>query len=291
MEAHPLCRILPEMTDAEFRPLVADIRAKGLMRPIVTLEGKILDGRHRFRACKEAGVTPRFEEYTGTDPVGFVQSCCTHRSLSATQRAMVAAGFLEYEREQARKRQSHGETGPGKTLVEDFPPALNGKARDKAGERMGVSGKSVTDAEHVMSKAVPEVMQKLKSGDMALNEAKRIVELNPSAQRSIAALPKKERHDAIGAAHYRRTAAKVRDTKVAQPSAPGSPFVRTFLSGIERLAIVCAEQRLTTGSDIATRFLSEMDWSEQALLIQFERCEPIIRALAIIQQRRTSASA
>lgn len=288
MEMHPLCRILPEMTDAEFRPLVADIRAKGLMRPIVLFEGKILDGRHRFRACAEAGVEPRFEQYTGSDPVGFVQSSCMHRSLSATQRALVAAGFLEYEREQARKRMESGVNQH--SPVENLPQG-SGKARDKAGSRMGVSGKSVTDAEHVMSKAVPEVVEKLKNGEMALNEAKRIVELNPSAQRNIAALPKKERHDAIGAAHYRRTAARARDTRVAQPTAPGTPFVRTFLSGVERLAIVCAEQRLDTGSDIAAKFLSEMDWNEQALVIQLERCEPMIRALAIIQQRRASLAA
>ena len=64
-----------------------------------------------------------------------------------TARALIAAGFLEYEREQARARQALGSTAPGKTLVETFPQADDaGKARDKAGERMHVSGRTVDDA-------------------------------------------------------------------------------------------------------------------------------------------------
>lgn len=286
MEAHPLCRILPEMPESEYRPLADDIRAKGLMRPITTFEGMILDGRHRFRACTEVGVTPRFEQYTGTDPVGFVQSCCTHRSLNPTQRAMVAAGFLAYEQDQARKRQAHGSTAPGTTLRRDSAEALDGggRARDKAGSRMGVCGTQVTVAARVMAKAVPEIVEKCKKGEMALNEAKRVVDLNPAAQRRIAALPKKQRNDEIAIAHARSVACRKRDAKNPQPEIPGTPFVRTFLSGMERMAMVFAEQGLKGGGDIAAKFLSEMDWNQPALTIQFERCLPVFRAIAIVTQ-------
>lgn len=223
MEVHPLCRILPEMPEAEFRPLVADIRAKGLLRPITTFEGMILDGRHRFKACAEADVTPRFEPYTGTDPVGFVQSCCTHRNLNPTQRAMVAAGFLAYEQEQAKKRQAHGDTAPGKTLRTNLPEASEGgRARDKAGARMGVCGTSVDTAAKVLAKAAPEIVEKCKKGEMALNEAKRVVDLNPQAQRRIAALPKKQRDVEISSAHARSVACKKRDTKPTLAAVAGS---------------------------------------------------------------------
>jgi ParB-like chromosome segregation protein Spo0J len=30
-------------------------------------EGKILDGRHRYRACLELGITPKFVELGGSD--------------------------------------------------------------------------------------------------------------------------------------------------------------------------------------------------------------------------------
>jgi len=38
---------------------------------------------------------------------------------------------------EARERQGHGQTAPGKTLVELFPQALEGKARDHAAELVG----------------------------------------------------------------------------------------------------------------------------------------------------------
>lgn len=58
-----------------------------------------------------------------------------HRSMNPSQRALVAAGFLEYEREQAKTRQS-ASGGDRKSGVESFPPPIDdaGKARDKAGE-------------------------------------------------------------------------------------------------------------------------------------------------------------
>ena len=65
------------------------------------------------------------------------ESHCVHRSLNQSQRALIAAGFLEYERELARARQAHGSTAPGKTLPETFLEANPGEARDKAGERCG----------------------------------------------------------------------------------------------------------------------------------------------------------
>lgn len=60
-----------------------------------------------------------------------------------TGTSFIAAGFLEYEREQAKMRQAAvGGSRPG-ALPETFPEP--GEARDKAGERMHVSGRTVDD--------------------------------------------------------------------------------------------------------------------------------------------------
>ena len=47
------------LSEGELRDLAADITAHGLKHPIVTLNGAILDGRNRERACVMAGVEPR----------------------------------------------------------------------------------------------------------------------------------------------------------------------------------------------------------------------------------------
>lgn len=293
MEFHPLCMILPEMPAGDYRRLVESIREKGLVRPITTYEDKILDGRHRYRACLDVGRPLRYEPYVGDDPAGFVAASCVHRNLNASQRALIAAGFLEYEKAQARRRQADLNGKTKTVLVEDFPPATadGGKARDKAGERMQVSGRTVDDAAKVLKQAAPEVLEKVRSGKMALNEAKKVVQLNPEAQRRIAAADTKtDRAAEMRIAMNRSDAAKRRHTPAPAIEQPGSAFVRKFLGGLERITLICAEDGAKDASSIAARFLDEMDWNSEALAIQLERCEPVIRALAMIKQHNRAAA-
>ena len=81
------------MKDDEFRDLVADIRKNGLLEPITMHAGKILDGRHRYRACLIAGVPLEFKNYTGNDAEGFVISANAHRRHldQDTRRALITA--------------------------------------------------------------------------------------------------------------------------------------------------------------------------------------------------------
>ena len=65
MKIHPAADRFPLLDGERLAELVADIRAHGLIHPIVTCDGMILDGRNRFRACEQAGVEPRFAEFAG----------------------------------------------------------------------------------------------------------------------------------------------------------------------------------------------------------------------------------
>ena len=80
LEFHEYCLFFPPPDELTFAGLVEDIRENGLIEPIVTYEGKILDGRSRYLACLEAGVEPRFIEYTGDDPSGYTKSKNAKRS-------------------------------------------------------------------------------------------------------------------------------------------------------------------------------------------------------------------
>jgi hypothetical protein len=97
--------IYPKVDDdsLEVRDKATDMRERrrrgedGLIDPITLYEGKILDGRVRYRACLVSGTEPRFEEYEGSDPEGFLVSRNLHRDLSKLQRALIAARTVTAE--------------------------------------------------------------------------------------------------------------------------------------------------------------------------------------------------
>ena len=93
MNEHKVASIFPEMSAEEFLALVEDIRQNGLRNPIVRFEGAVLDGRHRLKACAEAGVEPGFVDFAGTaaEAIRFVWSeNFGRRHLTSSQKAMCA---------------------------------------------------------------------------------------------------------------------------------------------------------------------------------------------------------
>jgi hypothetical protein len=56
--SHPMTRFFPRMSREDYSALRSDIQRHGLRVPIVLLEGKILDGRHRYQACLELSIEP-----------------------------------------------------------------------------------------------------------------------------------------------------------------------------------------------------------------------------------------
>ena len=96
IEFHPLADIFPPMEGADFEALVVDIKVNGLHEPIVIHEGKIPDGRNRYRACVAAGIEYALTLYRGDDPAGFVVSANIHRRhLTQKQRRDFVAELVK----------------------------------------------------------------------------------------------------------------------------------------------------------------------------------------------------
>lgn len=93
MKTHPVADLFPMMGEDELAALAEDIKANGLKHPIVRdEEGRIVDGRNRFKACELVDVEPQFIETNGDDPLGLVVSLnIKRRNLTAGQRAAAAA--------------------------------------------------------------------------------------------------------------------------------------------------------------------------------------------------------
>jgi len=96
-EFHDACLLFDEITDEDFADMVEDIRQHGLLTPITQLpDGRVIDGKNRVRACRQAGVKIRARTYTGTNPIAFVISVNDRRRHSTkTRRREVIAALLQ----------------------------------------------------------------------------------------------------------------------------------------------------------------------------------------------------
>lgn len=175
-EFHPVASIFPLIEGAEFAALVADVKTTGLLEPIwLHPDGRILDGRNRYRACVEAGVEPRFRTWDGEgSAVAFVMSMNLHRrQLDKSELAMVALAAEPLLAEEAKERQRKaGEMyhrGSPKKVMENLPQPL---ARDEAAALVGVSGKLIQDAKFI-AREDPALAEKVRQGEITVSAAKK----------------------------------------------------------------------------------------------------------------------
>jgi ParB-like chromosome segregation protein Spo0J len=165
---HPLADAFPLIEGAEFGELVADIDNNGLLSPIVMFEGKILDGRNRWRACQRLQVPHTEKQFTGDDPAAYVWSVnAIRRQLTPSQKAMAATKLVT-----AKQGDNRNTVGDKVTTAQ-------------AAKLAGVGEKTVKRARVVIADAVPEVQKAVESGDVSVYTAERIARMDPHEQTEI----------------------------------------------------------------------------------------------------------
>src|SRR5262249_29537011 len=181
-EFHPACLAFPLLGDAELQELADDIKLRGLLHPVVVFRGQVLDGRNRLTACEIAGVAPRFIEWSGSgSPVEWVISTNLHRRhLSASQRAVVALDLLPPLEKEAKERQR---LGPGRRVAHDCA-TVNGKASEVAA-RLTRSGSRYVEAVKSIRATAPELIEKIRGGQLNIPNARRVADLSPSVRAKV----------------------------------------------------------------------------------------------------------
>ena len=177
MKYHPLADVFPLIEGAEFDALVADISKQGLLEAIVTLDGDILDGRNRYRACVAAGVEPHFEVFEGADPVAFVVSKnVARRHLDESQRALAAAKIATLQNGQRKSASPIGE----------------GHSQGEAAQLLNVGKRSVERAREVLNEGTPELVRAVEAGRVSVSAAADVATLPKVEQTEIVAKGEKE---------------------------------------------------------------------------------------------------
>lgn len=176
---HDIANLWPSMAEDEWAEFLADIKANGLLDPILRWHGAIVDGKHRYRACQETGVAPRFDDLPGDwDEWRVVTHCSSkhrRRNLTPAQRNAVAAEAIEkFRRPMGRP------TDVEKVASTD---ATYGKAAEHAARAMGGSSAGVERAVFVRERA-PEVHELVKAGKLSGLQAERLAKEPDAARRA-----------------------------------------------------------------------------------------------------------
>lgn len=176
VKIHEAADLSPEMSESEFRELVEDIKANGLIQKIVMLgtsfeKSELLDGRHRYRALQELGIPLQpnsrlLNPKQVPDPWGFVLSTNKRRNLTVGQKAMMVAKYAKRS------------VGKPSNDIEQIHSIMSSQ---KAADSIGVGRESVTQAKKVNDNACVGLQRMVTNGTVAVSTAA-----------VVAALPKEE---------------------------------------------------------------------------------------------------
>ena len=70
----PCVELFPAMNSDEFNALKQSIQRNGQSEPILLFQGKVVDGRHRLKACQELGIKPKVQTLNVENYENFIQT-------------------------------------------------------------------------------------------------------------------------------------------------------------------------------------------------------------------------
>ncbi len=181
LKPHPLTTLFPAMAGAEYQRLKEDIRRHGLREPILTHRGAIVDGRQRYRACRDLGIEARTREWDGTGSfLDLIVSLNLYRRhLSESQRAIIAARLADLYA--AREGEARGR----RTKSADLRSLPQGKRTVRAAQAMRVGARTVELARRVLRSGSTELIGAVERDELAVTLAAEATRLPVGVQREM----------------------------------------------------------------------------------------------------------
>jgi hypothetical protein len=245
-EFHPLADIFPLIEGQAYQDLMADVLRHGVREPVWLHEGRILDGRNRYRAATAVGVKFETRTYEGNEAAAFVVSLNLHRRhLSESQRAAVAAKLANLAHGGNRKSDQAANLPVGSVT------------QAKAAEMLNVSERSVRAAAKVIHDGDEELIHAVERGEVAVSAAAKVAER-----------PKAEQREIVQQGRAKEVARAARH--VGKPkTGPKADAIREELKAAKErgVSMLCSYARLLLGAiQVAESFTQE----ERELLIEIE---------------------
>lgn len=170
--------LLPKLPREEYEALKESIRNEGQHFLItVNMDGIILDGHHRYKACSELGIDPKYEVKRFKDKLlekkFVIESNLLRRHLNDFQKAEFAMPLLEIEKELAKQRQLSQlkHVGDELSLSSNELNDEVGQARDIVAKKVNLSPTTFQRAITIIEKAPESVKKKVRKGKQSINYA------------------------------------------------------------------------------------------------------------------------
>lgn len=247
---HEYAKAFPMLDDAARQSLIEDVRANGVLEPIVFIGRYILDGRNRYYAARECGIAYPRVEYLGDDPLAFVVSRNLHRRhLSESQRAMVAANLAKMPRGGDRRSDSFDQTA--------------NLRNDQAAGMLNVSPRTVETARKVVNDGAPELIAAVEAGHVSVSAAAEVASLPSAEQTEIVALGDEE--IVRKAKEIKERKRQEREAKKAETERQQQEYVAQFPPEVQAMRAAAEERRAQAKASPAATDADEVDELRAAL--------------------------
>lgn len=172
--------LVPKMQDKEYEGLKESIKRNGQLVPILATQDHIIvDGHHRFRACKELDIAPKYaiRRFKTKDEAKHyvITANLNRRNLNRYQKIELAYKDLAIEAEKASKR-SQATLKKGNSsfpLGENQPSGESGRVTDVIARRIGIGPDTVRKGFYLIERAHEEMKQKLRNREISIDRAYR----------------------------------------------------------------------------------------------------------------------
>lgn len=170
-----LKELLPPLSDDEYEGLEKDIKANGVLDPIILWNGFIADGHNRYEICKKLGIKTVNATYIHKESKAEVMKWIIDHQLARRNltKSQVMRSLESYEREkrkEAKEKQKeyHGNQYDGGVLA-NLPKVQNKKSkpvnvREEMAKIIGVSPRKYADMKRIMDKGTPEQIERMDKG-------------------------------------------------------------------------------------------------------------------------------
>ena len=188
--------LIPPLTDDEYSRLEQSILTEGCRDPIITWNGIIIDGHHRFKICKMHNIDFQIaqKEFASRKEVflWMIQNQLARRNLNDFQRIEIVRKYENAVKALAKLRQGtrndlfSPNVNQGDNIQVKLPECETEQSRDKLGKLAGVSGSTYEHASKVIDNAPTAIINAARNNQLSINAAYEITKLPVPQQSEIA---------------------------------------------------------------------------------------------------------